>query len=245
MKLRNKTALVTGASRGIGRAIALRLAEGGARVAVNYRSNQARANGVVAQIQKAGGNALTVQGDIAVLADIARVFDQVEERFGPLDVLVNNAGTGDFAPLGEATPDHFDSQFDLNVRGLFFASQRAARTMREGGRIINISSTGASGGRAQGAVYGASKAAVNALTVSLSKALAARQITVNGVSPGYVETDLSTGAFDEAELQRMAQSSPLGRAATPADIADVVAFLASNDARWITGRTIVVDGGAT
>ena len=244
MKLSNKSALVTGASRGIGAAIALKLAAQGARVAVNYRSSQSDADAVVSQILENGGNAFAVQGDIANLDDIGRVFDQIDEHFGPLDILVNNAGLAESGPFLQVTPGQFDRQFDLNVRGLFFACQRAAHTMRSGGRIINISSTGAGGKSPAFAAYGASKAAVNALTVALSKELAPRQITVNAVSPGLVETDLAREVFTTEQMEGMLKNAPMGRIGQPDDIADIVAFLASDDARWVSGREIVADGGA-
>ena len=243
MKLSNKSALVTGASRGIGRAIAIKLASQGARVAVNYRSGQTEADAVVSQILESGGNAFAVQGDVAKLDDINRVFDEIDEHFGPLDILVNNAGIGEFVPFLEATPEHFDKQFALNVRGLFFVTQRAAQTMRDGGRIINISSIAAQGLSAEGAAYGATKGAVNAFTAGLSKGLAARHITVNSISPGLVETDLVKGSFSDEDIERTVKSIALGRAGQPEDIADIAAFLASDDARWITGRELIADGG--
>ena len=243
MQLANKTALVTGASRGIGRAIAEKLAGEGAHIAVNYRQGKEDAENVVSQIEKAGGSAFIVQGDIANLEEGAQVLAAVKNQFGALDILVNNAGTGEFIEFARATPEHFDKQFALNVRGLFFLTQGALEMMNDGGRIINISSISSRGLSIEGAAYNASKAAVNALTFSLAKGLGKRGITVNAVSPGLVETDLARSSFTKEEIERMKSSAPLNRAGQPDDIADIVAFLASDAARWITGREIVADGG--
>lgn len=244
MNLSSKTALVTGASRGIGRAIAIKLAADGARVAVNFTKNEGAAQEVVAAIEAAGGEAFAVQGDVADLASIETLFGEVETRFGRLDILVNNAGIAESADFLEATPQHFDDQFGLNVRGLYFATQRALKILNDGGRIISISSIASRGLSIEYAAYGATKAAVNALTSSLSKGLGARGITVNAVSPGVIETDMMRATFDEETVERMKQGNAMKRTGQPEDIADVVAFLASDAARWITGREIVADGGA-
>ena len=243
MQLENKTALVTGASRGIGRAIATKLAQEGAHVAVNYHSSREEAEKVMASIKKSGGNAFVVQGDIANLDDIAQVLAAVKNELGALDILVNNAGTGEFVSFDEATPEHFDKQFNLNVRGLFFLTQSALPLMNDNGRIINISSISSRGLSIEGAAYNASKAAVNALTFSFAKGLGARGITANAVSPGLVETDLARSSFTREEIEHMKGSAALGRIGQPDDIADIIAFLASDAARWITGREIVADGG--
>ena len=243
MQLSNKTALVTGASRGIGRAIAIKLAQEGAHVAVNYHSSQEEAEKVVASIQENGGHAFVVQGDIANLDDSAQVLAAVKNQFGALDILVNNAGTGEFVEFAEATPEHFDKQFDLNVRGLFFLTQSVLPLMNDGGRIVNISSISSRGLSIEGAAYNASKAAVNALTFSFAKGLGERGITVNAVSPGLVETDLARSSFTPEEMERMKGGAALKRIGQPNDIADIVAFLVSDAARWVTGREIVADGG--
>ncbi len=243
MRFENKTALVTGASRGIGRAIAEKLAQEGARVAVNYHSSKDDAEAVVAHIEKQGGSAFAVQGDVSQLDDIAQVLATVKSEFGALDILVNNAGTGEFVSFAQATPSHFDKQFNLNVRGLFFLTQGALEIMNDGGRVINISSISSRGLGSEGAAYGATKAAVNALSFALAKGVGKRGITINAVSPGLVKTDLSRSSFSDDDIARMESAATLGRSGQPEDIADIVAFLASDAARWITGREIVADGG--
>jgi 3-oxoacyl-[acyl-carrier protein] reductase len=241
--LENKRALVTGGSRGIGRGIALELAAGGAHVCVNYRTDEAAAREVVEAIASAGGQAWAAAGDIAELDEIDRLFAQVKEKWGELDILVNNAGLGEFVPFDQATPEHFDRLFVLNVRGLFFATQAALAIMADGGRVINISSIASRGLSGAGAAYGATKAAVNALTSALSKDLGERKITVNAVSPGVIDTDLARASFSDEDMERIARASLFGRAGTTDDVAGIVAFLASEQARWITGREIVADGG--
>ncbi|HEX8465098.1 MAG TPA: glucose 1-dehydrogenase [Abditibacterium sp.] len=243
MKLQNKSALVTGASRGIGRGIAVKLASEGAKIAVNFNSDEKSALEVVAQIEAAGGQAFAVRGSIADLAAIDSVVSEVENRFGKLDILVNNAGIGEFVAFEDASVEHFDKQFDLNVRGLFFLTQRALRSMNDGGRIINISSISSRGLSIDGAAYSATKAAVNAFTSALSKGLGERGITVNAVSPGLIETDLALASFSAEDIERMSKGSAFGRIGKVEDVADILAFLASDDARWITGREIVADGG--
>jgi 3-oxoacyl-[acyl-carrier protein] reductase len=243
MTLNHKTALVTGGSRGIGRAIALKLAEQGARVAINYRGAAQSAQEVVAQIEKNGGQTFAVQGDVTTQEGIEQIFGEVEKQFSGLDILVNNAGLGEFVPFEQATPEHFDKQFNLNVRALFFVTQRAWGLLNNGGRIINISSIASRGFSADAAAYSATKGAVNSLTTAWSKSLGERGITVNAISPGFVETDLARASFTQEEIERMAKGTVFGRGGQPEDVADIVAFLASDAARWITGREIVADGG--
>ncbi|BCM90090.1 putative oxidoreductase YgfF [Abditibacteriota bacterium] len=239
MQLENKIALVTGGSRGIGRAIALRLASEGAFVWVNYTKHQEAAHEVVAQIEAAGGHAQTVHADISDLGQIETLFGNIEA----LDILVNNAGYGDFVPFDKIDAAHFDGMFNLNVRGLFFTTRHALRVIRDGGRIVNISSIASRGFSGEGAVYASTKAAVNAFTTAISKDVGARGITVNAVSPGPVQTELFDVAFDDEAKKRMASNSVFNRIGQTDDIADIVAFLCSDGARWITGREIVADGG--
>jgi len=243
MKLQNKTALVTGASRGIGRAIAKRLAADGARVVVHYKGSEDKALEVVREIEENGGSALALRADIGDVAEVRRLFSEVEAHFKTLDILVNNAGGAEFKVLEEVSEDDFDSTFDLNVRGLFFVTQEAARLMNDNGRIVNISSGITRVNSATGPVYAGSKAAVEAFTRCWSEDLGKRGITVNTVSPGMVETDLLLSTTPRENLDNMAQMSPFGRLGTPEDIADVVAFLCTEDARWLTAQNILANGG--
>lgn len=243
LELNGKVALVTGASRGIGAAIALQLAARGAFVALNYNRSQDAARAVVAQIEQSGGRAIAIQADIASDEAPETLISGVEKAFGGLDILVNNAGIVQPAPLEQITRADFDAQFATNVRGLLFLTQRAASILRDNGRIINLSSVVAAGKTPTFSVYAATKAAVHALTNVWARELGSRGITVNSVSPGPVETDMMRQVFAPESVAAMAGMSPLGRVAQPDDIAEIVAFLASDAARWITSRDIISDGG--
>ena len=243
MKLQDKTAVVTGASRGIGRGIATRLAKDGARVVVHYKGNIDAANEVVAEIQNNGGQAVAIACDLADTTEIRRMFSEIESQFKTIDFMINNAGWAEFRPLKDVDEDNFDAIFDLNVRGLFFATQEASKIMNDNGRVVNISSGITRINSATGVVYAGSKAAIESFTRCWSEDLGARGITVNTVSPGMVETDLLLGSTPKENLERMAQMSPFGRLGQPRDIADVVAFLCSDDARWITANNILANGG--
>ncbi|HEX8833744.1 MAG TPA: SDR family oxidoreductase [Abditibacteriaceae bacterium] len=243
MNTQNKTAVVTGGSRGIGRAIALRLARDGARVVVNYKDNEAAATAVVDEIKNAGGEAIAIAADLADLYEIRRFFSEVEAQFKRIDILVNNAGWADFKLLEEVTEDDFDSIFDLTVRGLFFVTQEAAHMMNDNGRIVNISSGITRINSATGAVYAGSKAAVEAFTRCWSEDLGRRGITVNTVSPGMTTTDLLLEVTPKEALENMAKMSPFGRLGQPEDIADVVAFLCGEESRWLTAQNLLANGG--
>lgn len=243
MKLQDKTAIVTGGSRGIGKAIALRLAEDGARVVVHYNSNEEAAEEVVAEITRGGGAAVAIQADIADLMEVRRFFSEVEAHYRKIDILINNAGTAEFKLLDEVIEDDYDAIFDVNTRGLFFATQEAARIMRDNGRVVNISSGITRVNSATGSVYAASKAAVEAFTRCWSEDLGKRGITVNTVSPGMTETDLLMEVTPEDALERMARLSPFNRLGQPRDIADVVALLCYEDSRWLTAQNILANGG--
>jgi 3-oxoacyl-[acyl-carrier protein] reductase len=245
-KVKGKVAIVTGASKGIGAAIAGHLADEGAAVVVNYSSSKQGADRVVAEITSKGGKAVAVQADLSKPADIRRLFDEAKKAYGRLDILVNNAGIYEFAPLDEVTPEHFHKLFDLNVLGLILASREAVRYFGPtGGSIVNISSVVATVAPATASVYSATKAAVDAVTRSLAKELGPRNIRVNSINPGMVETEgvhaagLSSGDFRK---QYEAQA-PLGRIGQPEDIAPAAVFLASDDSRWITGETLYIAGG--
>jgi 3-oxoacyl-[acyl-carrier protein] reductase len=245
-KLEGKVAVVTGASKGIGAAIAAHLADAGAAVVVNYATSKTGADRVVAAITAKGGRAVAVGGDMSKPADIARLFAEAKRAFGRLDILVNNAGVYAFAPLGEITPELFHKQFDLNVLGLILATQEAVKYIgKTGGSVINISSVVSTSSLPAASVYSATKAAVDAVTRSLAKELGPRKIRVNSINPGMVETEgvhsagLSGGDF----RKQLEAQTPLGRIGQPQDIAPAAVFLASDDAAWITGETLYIAGG--
>lgn len=238
--LKGKIAVVTGASRGIGRGIAERLANDGATVVVNYTKSAGEAEKVVAAIKDRGGVAMAVQADVSKVGDIRRLFQEAKKAFGRLDILINNAGIFWAKPILETTEEEYDGMFAVNAKGQFFALQEAAKHMADGGRIVNISTGGTKLAFPGISVYGASKAALEFFTKVAAKELGARRITVNTVSPGYTETDmLSDPQFRTIGVQ----ASPLGRLGTPADIAQVVSFVVSEEAGWITGDTIQAGGG--
>jgi len=242
-KLSGKTALVTGSSRGIGRAIAERLSRDGAAVAVNYISNAKGAEETAAEIKAAGGDAIALQADVSKLEDIHRLFDQTIEHYGRLDILINNAGIRISKNVADIDEPEYDRLFNINVKGTFFACQQAARRLSDGGRIINISSAVTRMMLAGYSIYAASKGAVDQITRVLAKELGGRHITVNAVAPGPVDTELFRDGKSDEQIQQMAQMAALGRVGEVQDIADAVAFLASDDARWITGQSIHVNGG--
>jgi len=237
-RLTGKTALVTGAARGIGRAIAERLAADGARVAVNYSRSAAAAEEVARRI---GGIAL--RADVSQKHEVLEMFDRTEAAFGGLDIVVNNAGIALMGPLGDFSDEDFERVFAVNTRGVFYCCREAARRLRDGGRIVNISTGATVGGTAGGGVYCASKAAVEQFTRALARELAPRRITVNTVSPGFTETDMFHALPHLVELAP--KLTPLGRAGRPEEIAAVVAWLCTEDAAWITGQNIQAGGGLT
>jgi 3-oxoacyl-[acyl-carrier protein] reductase len=243
-RLEGKIALVTGASRGIGRAIALRLAADGAAVVVNYASNSAAADAVVSEIEASGGAAFAVGADIGKLPDVERLAAAVHDRYGPVNILVHNAGvTLDHPRLDAITPQLFDAMFDLSTKGPLFLTQKIVEKMPDGGRIIGISSASTQRKVPGLALYTGARAAMEAILRVLAAELAPRGITANTVSPGAVETDLfaHNSNIRREELLRLI---PMGRFGQPEDIADVVAFVASDDARWLTGLNIAATGGA-
>jgi 3-oxoacyl-[acyl-carrier protein] reductase len=246
-KLAGKVAVVTGASKGIGAAIAKALAAEGASVVVNYASSQAGAEAVVAAIEAAGGKALAVQGDVSKAADVLALFARTAQAFGRLDVLVNNAGLYQFAALEAITEEAFHSQFNTNVLGLLLMTQEAAKHFgADGGSIINISSVVTRLATPQSAIYTATKSAVDSITQVLAKELAARKIRVNGIAPGGVETEgtHSAGIMGGDFEKQIVALTPLGRMGQPGDIAPVAVFLASADSGWMTGETLLVSGGS-
>jgi 3-oxoacyl-[acyl-carrier protein] reductase len=244
--LQGKVAVVTGASKGIGAAIAKGLAAAGAAVVVNYASSREGADAVVADIVKAGGKATAVQGDVAKAADVERVFAEAKKAFGGLDVLVNNAGVYQFAPLEEVTEELFHRQFNINVLGLLQASREALKHFgADGGNIINISSVASQLGLPGSSVYAATKGAVDTITLVLAKELASKKIRVNSINPGGVETEgtHAAGVIGSDFEKEMVAQTPLGRIGQPEDIASIAVFLASNDSAWLTGEKLIASGG--
>ena len=244
-KLTGKVAVVTGASKGIGAAIAKALAAEGASVVVNYASSKEGADRIVDEISKAGGKAVAVGGDVSKAAEAQGIIDAAIQHFGKLDILVNNSGVYEFAPIEQITEEHFHRQFNINVLGLLLVTQAAVKHLGEGGSIINIGSLIARQQMPGGAVYAGTKAAVDAVTGTLTKELGGRKIRVNSLNPGLVYTEGNahmTGPESEFEKMAIAQT-PLGRVGQPDDIAAAAVFLASDDARWITGERLFASGG--
>jgi 3-oxoacyl-[acyl-carrier protein] reductase len=238
-----KVAIITGSSRGIGRAIAVRLAHHGFAVVVNFVSDAGEAKKAVDEIRAAGNQAIAVQADVSKTMDVTRLFDEAEHAFGGIDVLVNNAGVMPLKPIVEMETELFERTFAINVRGTFNTLKQAAGRLRWGGRIVNLSSASVALGMPMHAVYNASKAAVDALTKTVANELRWKNITVNAVAPGPTETKV---VFDRKNVERIEQldgMTPLEGIGTPEDVANVVAFLAGPDGGWINGQTIRSNGG--
>jgi 3-oxoacyl-[acyl-carrier protein] reductase len=244
ISLKDRVALVTGGSRGIGRAIATALARAGATVVVNYRGNQAAADETVAAIVGAEGQAVAIQADVSQPADVDRLFKETIDRFGKIDILVNNAGITRDNLLLRMKDEDFDAVLDTNLRGLFLCTRAALRPMTRAryGRIINITSVVGLMGNPGQANYAAAKAGIIGFTKSVAREMASRSITANAIAPGYIETEL-TGVLDEKLRGAILEAIPLGRLGTPEDVAGLVCFLASDAASYITGQTLTVDGG--
>jgi 3-oxoacyl-[acyl-carrier protein] reductase len=244
-KLTGKVAVVTGASKGIGAAVAKALAAEGALVVVNYASSKAGADAVVAAITAAGGRAIAVQGDVSKAADAQGIIAAAIETYGHLDILVNNSGVYEFSPLEEITEDHFHKQFNINVLGLLLTTQAAAKHLGEGGSIINIGSIVSRITPPGSAVYSGTKGAVDAITGVLARELGPKKIRVNTVNPGMVITEgTQDGGFAGSEMETwIVSQTPLGRVGQPEDIAKVAVFLASDDAGWLTGEQVLTGGG--
>ncbi len=243
ISLPQKVALVTGGSRGIGRAISVHLAAVGASVAVNYAGNQAAAEETVRTIESAGGKAVALRGDVSRTGEMRRLFDDAIARFGRVDILVNNAGVALYRLVKDTTEEEFDRTFNVNVRGVFFALKEASTRLADGGRVINFSSTTTRVMLPTYGAYSASKAAVEQLTRVFAKEMGPRKITVNCVLPGPVNTELFNEGKTPEIIARLAAMSAFNRIGEPEDIARVVVFLAGDDAAWITGQNIGVNGG--
>ncbi|MBB4236112.1 SDR family oxidoreductase [Rhizobium esperanzae] len=242
-KENGRVALVTGASRGIGAAIAKRLAADGFTLVVNYSGNAAAAADVAHEIEKAGGKALTAKADVSDANAVRRMFDAAETAFGGVDVLVNNAGIMMLSSLVEADDAHFDRQIGVNLKGTFNTLREAAKRLRDGGRIVNFSTSVVGLKLETYGVYAATKAAVETLTAIMAKEMRGRNITINAIAPGPVATDLFLNGKSEELVARMAKMNPLERLGTPEDIAAAVAFLAGPGGGWINGQTLRANGG--
>lgn len=243
MGIQEKVAIITGASRGIGAAVARRLAGDGFTVVINYAGSASAAGQLARDIEKAGGRAVTAQADVSDPAAVARLFDTAVAAYGGVDVLVNNAGIMKLAPLADSDDALFDSQVAINLKGAFNTLRQASRRLRDGGRIINLSTSVVGLKLENYGVYAATKAAVETLTAILSKELRGRSITVNAVAPGPTATDLFLDGKSPELIQRMSKMNPLERLGTPADIAKTVAFLAGPDGGWINGQVLRANGG--
>lgn len=245
-KLQGKVAVVTGASKGIGAAIAERLGQDGASVVVNYATDKSGAEKVAQKINATGGRAIVVQADVSKKGDIQKLFRETKSAFGHVDILVNNAGVYEFRPLESIDEKHFHKQFDLNVLGLVLTTQEAVQHMNgDGGSIINVSSVVAKTPGAGAAVYAATKGAVDVITRTLALELGTRKIRVNSLSPGFTDTEGARASkdVDDNFVKAAVSRTPLGRVGTGEDIAGAAAFLASDDSRWITGETLLAGGG--
>jgi len=241
--LQGKVALITGSSKGIGAAIAQRLAADGASVVINYSRSAAPAEALVQRIQSAGGKAVAVQADVRAPNEVRRLFDAAERAFGGVDVLVNNAGVMELAPVAETEDASFDRQIAINLKGSFNAMREAAKRLRTGGRIVNLSSSVVGLLQPTYAVYAGTKAAIEAMTSVLAKELRGRDVTVNAVAPGPTATDLFLKGKSPELVERLAKAAPLERLGRPEDIASTVSFLAGPDGGWINGQVVRANGG--
>jgi 3-oxoacyl-[acyl-carrier protein] reductase len=241
--LQGRTAVVTGGSRGIGRAVVERLASDGAAVVFSYAQRRDAADEVARGVATAGGKAEAVKADLGSLAEVRRLFDEAEARLGGLDIVVNNAAISMGGTIAEATEELYDTVMDTNAKGTFFALQEAARRVRDGGRIVSVSSLNTLLPVPGNSLYSASKAAVEQFSAVLAKELGPRQVTVNVVSSGATDTEMLRGANPPEALERAVKMTALGRLGQPADLADAIALLVSDDARWITGQNLRVTGG--
>lgn len=241
-KLDNKVALVTGASKGIGAAVAIELAKNGAAVIVNYAGSKTGADKTVATITATGGKAIAVQADVSKTADVTRLFDSGIEAFGKIDILVNNAGVMTIKPIGECTDEEFDHQFSINVKGTFNTMRQAATRLADGGSVINFSTAVTRVNFAGYGIYAATKAAVDQFSRIFAKEVGGRGINVNSIQPGPTATDLFLKGKSDELIARLAAASPFNRIGEPIEIARVVVFLASDDAKWVSGENIAVSG---
>lgn len=238
-----KVAIVTGSSRGIGSAIVQRLAADGFAVVVNYKSSKSHADEIVEKITKSGGTAIAVEADVSIAAEVKKLFDATENKFGKVDVIVNNAGVILYKTISDSNEEDFDKLFDLNVKSVFLMCREAAKRISDGGKIINLSSSTTKMMLPTYGIYAGTKAAVEQMTKSLAKELGSRGITANLVSPGPTETELFLNGKTKEQLETFGKMAALGRLGKPQDIANVISFMAGPDSNWITGQNIFVNGG--
>lgn len=241
--LNNQVAIVTGSSKGIGKAIAIQLAKLGAKITVNYSGSKEAALDVVKEIESMGGQAIAVRADVSSLSDLDHLFSETIDKFGKVDILINNAGIMNNKLITEVTEDDFDRQFNINVKGTYFACQKAMLYMEEHGRIINFSTSVAGSMLPAYSVYAATKGAVEQLTRQLAKEFSNKKININAIAPGPVKTELFLKDKTEQQIEAMGKLNAFGRLGEPEDIADVIEFLVSNKSHWITGQIIRVNGG--
>jgi len=241
--LEGKVAIITGSSRGIGRVVAEQLADLGANVVINYSSNRQKADEVVEGILKKGGKAVALHADLSKLSDVKELFTKTIETFGKVDILINNAGLMITKPLSDVTEDDFDKQFAVNVKGTFFACQQALQHMENNGRIVNFSTSVAGQMFPTYSVYAGTKGAVEQFTRQLAKEFGSKQITINAVAPGPINTELFKLGKTEQQIDAMKKMNAFGRIGEPEDIANVIEFLVSDKSQWVTGQTLRVNGG--
>ncbi|WP_025691323.1 SDR family oxidoreductase [Paenibacillus zanthoxyli] len=243
MSLNGKVAIVTGASRGIGRQVAIQLAQSGAKVVVNYSSNQEKADEVVNTIEQSGGEAAAIRADISKVSEVEALFSETLERFGRLDILVNNAGIMECTAIADVTEEMFDRYFAINVKGTYFACQQAMKHMAKGGTIVNFSTSISGAMLPTYSVYAATKGAVEQLTRQLAKEFGPKDIVINCIAPGQVSTELFLNGKSEELINSYRRMNAFGRLGEPEDIANAIELLVDDKARWITGQTIRVNGG--
>jgi len=241
--LDGKVAIITGSSRGIGRVVAEQLADLGAKVVINYSSNRQKADEVVKSIAKKGGKAVALQADLSKLNAVKELFTKTIDEFGRLDILINNAGLMITKPLLDITEDDFDKQFAVNVKGTFFACQQAMKYMENKGRIVNFSTSVAGQMFPTYSAYAGTKGAVEQFTRQLAKEFGSKQITINAVAPGPVNTELFRVGKTDQQIDAMKKMNAFGRIGEPEDIADVIEFLVSDKSQWVTGQILRVNGG--
>lgn len=243
MSLNGKVAIVTGASRGIGRQVAMQLAQSGAKVAVNYSSNREKADEVVMKIEKFGGQAVAIQADVSKVSEVTALFSKTLEEFGRVDILVNNAGMMENYAIADVTEEIFDRHFALNVKGTYFACQQAMKHMEQGGTIVNFSTSVSGAMLPTYSVYAATKGAVEQLTRQLAKEFGPKDIVINCLAPGQVSTELFLNGKSPELVDTFRRMNAFGRLGEPEDIANTLELFVSDKARWITGQTIRVNGG--